>query len=327
VRINDLQEDLRSAATSELREDPLIESVSFNSDDYPESERSDAYQMIVAGPARLTALSQPFYARIDGFIAGPVRFHYVEAVPHRFERSRLKIAMDSADYLVVQHVIEGAVEGDCDGKPLNAPAGSVYCLDFRQPSLLVEKGRTRLHFVTVNRQVALDRLGDIGLLHGAVFSQERAAAYISHLEKTYGKLATMRRSHVRGVVNETLDELAALFCQLVPATAETLLERAKAHVARRLGSRDLTPEGVATALGVSRSQLYLLFRDSGGVSKYIWNQRLEHLHAALSTPSERRSLTELSLDFGFTSQAHLSSLFRKSYGEAPSRVRQRTRAV
>ncbi len=310
-------------ATAGLHVDSLVPSVSFNSDDFPEGERSSAYQTIVAGPARLTPLAEPFYARITGFIAGPVRFHYVEAVPHRFERSRLKIGMDSADYLVIQHVIQGAVEGDCDGRPLNAPEGSVYCLDFRQPSLLIEQSPTRLHFVTVNRQVALDRLGDIRLLHGAVFGQAEAAAYVGHLEKTYPKLATMRRGEVRGVVNETLDELGALFSKLVPGTAESLLARAKAHVARRLGSRDLTPEGVASALGVSRSQLYLLFRDCGGVARYIWDQRLQHLHAALTTPCESRPLTELALDFGFTSQAHLSSMFRKVYGEPPSRVRQR----
>jgi AraC-like DNA-binding protein len=316
------EKDLTPELVSTTNEDPLIARVSFNSDDYPEVERSNAYQSIVAGPAHLTPLAEPFYARITGFVAGPVRFHYVEAVPHRFERSLLKIAMDSADYLVIQHLIEGEVEGNCAGKPLNAPKGSVYCLNFRQPSFLIEKSRTRLHFVTVSRQVAFDRFGDLRKLHGAVFGKDAATSYASHLERVYSRLDKTHRSEVGGLVSETLSELDKLFAEIVSVTPEAVLERAKRYIAMRLGSRDLTPESVASALGVSRSQLYILFRHCGGVAKYIWSQRLQHVHTALMLPSEERTLTELAIDFGFMNQAHLSSLFRKVYGEAPSRMRQ-----
>jgi len=317
-----VEQGLLSEAASKSGEDPPIPTMAFNSDDYPEAERSNAYQSIVGGPAHLVPLAEPFYARITGFVAGPVRFHYVEAIPHRFERSLLKIAMDSADYLAVQHVIEGEVEGHCDGKPFHAPEGSVYCLNFRQPSLLIEKRQTRLHFVTVNRLAAVDRFGDVRALHGAVSSKEQAASYIRFLEQTYPRLDKIRQSEVSGLVSETLGELDKLFGEIASTTPENLFERAKVHIALRLGSRDLTPESIASALGVSRSQLYIPFRGCGGVAKYIWSQRLQRVHAALIVPSEERTLTELAMDFGFMSQAHLSSLFRKVYGQAPSRVRQ-----
>ena len=304
--------------------DAPIARAEFDSDAYPEAERSAAYQQVVGAPARLTPQSAHFHARIVGYVAGPVRFHSVEASPHLFERSALKISLDSADYLAVQHLVEGEVEGDCDGRPVHAVAGDVYVMNFRQPITLLEKADTRLNFVTVNRSVADVEWGDLSRLHGMVVRGERAAAYARYLEEVYPRLPHTCRSGVRPLVAETLRELTRLFgLQPAEPAAPTLEARAKAHIEDRLADRDLTPDGVARALEVSRSQLYVPFRAEGGVAKYIWGRRLAQVHAALMLPGDRRNLTQLAYDYGFSNQAHLSSLFRRTFGLPPSRVRQK----
>ena len=245
--------------------DPLLARLEFNSDLYPEAERSAAYQQEVAGPATLTPQSSHFHARIVGYVAGPVRFHAVDASPHLFERTALKAAMDSADYLAIQHVIEGEVEGDCDGKPIHAVAGSVYIMNFRQPMTLLEKADTQLHFVTVNRTAAIAQFGDLAKLHGRVFDANEAASYIRFLEAVYPELALTRKSGVRALVSETLSELMRLFgLEAVLAPPPTLGEQARAYIEDHLAARELTPESVAKALEVSRSRLLPTVSGGGG---------------------------------------------------------------
>jgi AraC-like DNA-binding protein len=130
----------------------------------------------------------------------------------------------------------------------------------------------------------------------------------------------------RALVEETLSEMAILFGRNganSPRLPADMRARAVAHINQHLASRSLNPETVANSLRVSRSQLYELFAETGGVSKYIWTRRLAEVHAALTRGSETRSLTELAYDHGFANPAHLSSLFRRTYGFPPSRLRQR----
>ena len=100
------------------------------------------------------------------------------------------------------------------------------------------------------------------------------------------------------------------------------LARALSYIEQNLASHLLTPHAVARAARVSRSTLYRLFRGSGGVSRAIWQARLNHAWRALSSPDDTRSIGAVAYDLGFLSEAHFCRAFRHAFGISPGSLRQ-----
>jgi AraC-like DNA-binding protein len=100
------------------------------------------------------------------------------------------------------------------------------------------------------------------------------------------------------------------------------LARATSFIEQNLGSHELTPKAVADAIHVSRSTLYRLFGGSGGVSRYIWQARLERAWSVLSSSDEARQIGEIAFDLGFLSEAHFCHAFRNAFGISPGSLRQ-----
>lgn len=100
------------------------------------------------------------------------------------------------------------------------------------------------------------------------------------------------------------------------------LARAMSYIEQNLASHLLTPQAVARAAHVSRSTLYRLFRGSGGVSRAIWQTRLNHAWRALSSPQDSRSIGAVAFDLGFLSEAHFCRAFRHAFGISPGGLRQ-----
>jgi AraC-like DNA-binding protein len=99
----------------------------------------------------------------------------------------------------------------------------------------------------------------------------------------------------------------------------------QAYIEKNLGDRQLSPESVGEAQRISRTQLYAAFEAEGGIARYIWRRRLAHVSAALRDQNDRRSLSDLASDYGFSDQAQLAKQFKRAYGETASNVR-RSRA-
>jgi AraC-like DNA-binding protein len=99
------------------------------------------------------------------------------------------------------------------------------------------------------------------------------------------------------------------------------LERARQAIRRHLRSARLGPELLCRELGMSRSQLYRLFQQQGGVARTIQQYRLTAVYAALSDPLERRPVAAIAEDFGFYDASAFSRTFRNTFGAAPREVR------
>lgn len=109
----------------------------------------------------------------------------------------------------------------------------------------------------------------------------------------------------------------------VPEIAERALElKAKTFIKNRLDHPALGPEDVAAAMGLSRSALYRLFRESGGIAHYIREQRLRRCFADLVSGRGRDvQVAEIAWRWGFADAAHFSRLFRERFGCTPSEAR------
>lgn len=100
-----------------------------------------------------------------------------------------------------------------------------------------------------------------------------------------------------------------------------LLERARQIIRRNIHAPDLGPEELCRQLGVSRSRLYRLFENLGGVSSYIRRQRLLQAHAALSDIGNARHIRQIAESVGFTDASGFSRAFHAEFSHSPGDVR------
>jgi AraC-like DNA-binding protein len=93
-------------------------------------------------------------------------------------------------------------------------------------------------------------------------------------------------------------------------------------IRRRMTSARLTPDSLATEVGLSRSALYRLFETEGGVAREIQAIRLAHAREALRDPARRgESVAAIGAAHGFPDPAVFSRSFRRAYGMPPGAVR------
>lgn len=104
--------------------------------------------------------------------------------------------------------------------------------------------------------------------------------------------------------------------------------RARAHrlILDHIASPLLTPDRLCRMLGVSRSRLYRLFDDQGGVARYIQRQRLLAGLARLSDAADPSSIARIAERVGFADASGFSRAFRQEFGFSPSDARAAARA-
>ncbi len=96
-------------------------------------------------------------------------------------------------------------------------------------------------------------------------------------------------------------------------------EYVDAHCVRNLAIAELA--GIA---GCRSSRFNELFRNTTGMSPYrfVITTRLERARRLLASDGSR-SVSEIAIDCGFSSQSHLTDAYRNSFGETPGQTRRR----
>lgn len=98
--------------------------------------------------------------------------------------------------------------------------------------------------------------------------------------------------------------------------------RAEAAIREHVASARLGPSRVADLAGLSRSALYRLFEDEGGVATYIRRVRLDGVLADLSDPRKQGlQIAEIAARWGFHNVSAFNRTFRSAFGCAPGEVR------
>jgi AraC-like DNA-binding protein len=98
-------------------------------------------------------------------------------------------------------------------------------------------------------------------------------------------------------------------------------ERVRQTVRRHLRTPTLGPRTLCRLVGMSRSNLYRLFEDIGGVAHYIQRERLLEAHSLLSNPATTKSISVIAEDLCFADASSFSRTFRREFGHSPSEVR------
>lgn len=106
------------------------------------------------------------------------------------------------------------------------------------------------------------------------------------------------------------------------AIATTRRETVRRIVDANLRNASLGAEFLCREAGMSRSQLYRLLENEGGVTRYIQLRRLRQSMAELSDPENSRSVSALARVLCFEDPSSFSRAFKKAFGLSPMETRQ-----
>ena len=106
-----------------------------------------------------------------------------------------------------------------------------------------------------------------------------------------------------------------------PQINVTLLERVRQAVRRHLRSPSLGPDKLCREAATSRSQLYRLLENEGGVAAYIQRRRLSESFAILCDTSNNFPISLIAETLCFADASSFSRAFRREFGMRPSDVR------
>jgi AraC-like DNA-binding protein len=101
----------------------------------------------------------------------------------------------------------------------------------------------------------------------------------------------------------------------------TLMERVRQAVHRNLRSPSLGPAKLCSEAATSRSQLYRLLEDEGGVARYIQRRRLAESFSMLCDIESGLPIAKIAEALCFSDASAFSRAFRREFGMSPRDVR------
>ena len=223
----------------------------------------------------------------------------------------------------------------CTGTHLAQTAGTEIEVPAKVPflwSLGQEFLHERTHVDRVQFFLARDAFRDIApLLDGALGSTldtplghllgdymmalERRLSVVT--EADLSRLTTAVGAMVAAAVSPSTDRVAVARAQIDVGRKE----RVRQAVRRHLRTPTLGPTNLCRLVGMSRSNLYRLFENTGGVARYIQRERLLEAHAVLTDPTTTESISAIAEDLCFADASSFSRTFKREFGHSPGEMR------
>ncbi|AIQ89323.1 hypothetical protein MCBMB27_00903 [Methylobacterium phyllosphaerae] len=275
-------------------------------------------------------------------------YHHLGAIVLAVERGSARIVARTPQRVVAQmldHVVlrvhsPGPVQVEAADWADRAGSGDLVLFDLAQPVRLAIPAGTSVTVVVARRRL-VDAIADGSVPRGQVLRGRREP------------LVRLLSGHLRDLADTLGAATPAQLTELVPATlalCRIAVAAAAGHdrdqksddgsaVARDgpnplgLAVRRYIEAHVATVdvpalrgqFGLSRSALYHLFTDAGGVHAYIRRRRLARAARELAEPGlgRRPKLARLAHECGFSGPQVFSRAFRRQFGISPMQVEPR----
>jgi AraC-like DNA-binding protein len=112
-------------------------------------------------------------------------------------------------------------------------------------------------------------------------------------------------------------------CEASGSERCTLEDRVRSYIEEHLSDPDLSLEGIARSLNVSKRSLHRAVRDgSDSLHELIWHARLQRCRDDLLAPAKSHlSIGEIAHSWGFKNLTHFSRAFRQHFGTSARDLR------
>ncbi|KPQ25541.1 MAG: AraC family protein [Halomonas sp. HL-48] len=305
-----------------------IPSTCFDSDDFEPQDRFDAWRTNIAPVFDVEPLDKtgmkPFRSRVDVYQLHDIMLGNVFTRSQRFHQAH---PSERVDHILVQVHRSGGYKGKLDGEMTHVLPGCVSVIDLARP-LDTRSNDTDIINVMLPREHFDRHPAFLDAAHGMVLSSGRGRFLADYLESLMLRLPTIECREASDIADITSNMILACAYhdveaqQAVSSELDVLArERVKRIIENCLASPQLTPDWLCLKAGLSRANLYRLFSTEGGVVRYIQYRRMARVRRCLEDTKEHRTIGELAEQYGFTSQAHFSRRFKKTFHLLPGEVR------
>ncbi len=270
----------------------------------------------------------PFRADLTSFVLGPVLLGSTRASAQRFRRTVDTIARSSVDHIILQLYVRGGYDGVAGQRRMQVRPGDICLFDLAQT---LETRATSFENVTmvIPRPKLAAYLPSLEALHGLVIPGTEVAGVLigRHLQALVDLAPSMMQSECEMAVEASIGLITACLRAEVqrselsnsPGEEGDRLIRIKQHIEARLGEATLSGESILRHFGLSRSVLYRLFAQHGGVEVYIRRRRLHRAFFDLTAPGRRSK--DVARRWHLGSVASFHQAFKAAYGITPRMAR------
>lgn len=252
-------------------------------------------------------------------------FGRVTAQGQTFFRDNKKIASDSLDHFIVQVFLKGG------GPVQNGPTvqnGDLFVIDMARLHERVSYPFTNLSFIIPrDRDPSLSHI--LERLHNKTLPGKHPLVAMIRRQMTqlwdYQDNFTIAQMEL--AMENTVDLIKATLNQSNPASCEATYNASPAlghairdYIEQNLG-RALEVEHLAARFQISRAQLYRMFTQHSGISRYVQERRLMMAYRMLLQKGNSLSIFSIAASCGFKSESHFSNSFRTRFGRTAQEVR------
>ncbi|MFJ4690092.1 helix-turn-helix domain-containing protein [Streptomyces sp. NPDC088766] len=263
---------------------------------------------------------------------GRLRVATVDGGPLSVRRSPRLIGPDDDQLLVVTLLVAGVAGFEQDGREADLSPGEIVFCDTARPLRMTfpQPFRTK-SLLLPRRLLGLDE-SDLRRLTAAPLRPDTTVG--SLLAPFLGRLvdtaATYPPSTGEALARHVVDLLTVLVGERLhqeradaSGESRTLLPRIQTFIDLHLADPDLTPDAIARAHRISVRYLHKLFQAEGvTVGRWIQRRRLQECRRELARrEAAARTIAATARQWGFTSAAHFSRVFRDAYGLSPAEWR------
>lgn len=294
----------------------MSEYFSFNSDSLPDQEAFRAYALLYENGSDVSRGEGDFRAEVRAW-----RFEGVLLFERRLSgvvHSRAaRVATDGIDNVVLTLVLSGRVVGGDASGFAEAVEGDIYVMDTMRPSR-TEFVSAHVLTASVSRAVIEAARGTASGFHGRLLTAPRNLILADFLRSLARNGDALDQEAQRGLSRAFIHILASVEDKGVRAGSEArLLDYLRRDDVERMITDNLADPSLSVATlsrgnGMSRSALYRLFEDYGGVAQLIQRRRLDGVRRMLDN-REAASWATMALMFGFVDEVQMNRQFLETY--------------
>ncbi|HWH26192.1 MAG TPA: helix-turn-helix domain-containing protein [Pseudolysinimonas sp.] len=289
-------------------------------------------------PLQVTSDSpDTFSGRLRNLMLDNIHVSEVTASRHTVERTPALIARGDPPYykinlqiagtgLLIQDNREAVLQpGDLAIYDTDRPYSLVFDDNFSVVVVMFPRHLLEVPAAVVGEMTAVRIKGDQGL--GQV-----VAPFLAQFANNLGQFGPATSARLANTALDLVSTMVVEELDLEGSTGDphrTLMHQIHAYIEAHLGSTDLGPASIAAAHFISTRHLHALFREQDTtVSSWIRARRLEHCRRDLVDPMQgSRPVALVAARWGFVDAAHFSRVFKATFGQSPSELRQTSRSV
>ncbi|WP_443068697.1 helix-turn-helix domain-containing protein [Streptomyces sp. NBC_01361] len=263
---------------------------------------------------------------------GHLKVATVEGGPLWVRRTPQLIARGEEEYLVVKLLVRGVAMVEQDAREGHLHPGEIVFCDLTRPMRM-----EFLHPFQTKSLVLPRRLLDLGesdlqrLTATPISPDTTLGSLLSpFLTQLVDTAETYPSATGEVLARHIVDLLTVLAGERLhqevgdtPSAARVLLPRIQGFIDQHLADPDVTPEVIARAHQISVRYLHRLFEtEDVTVGRWIQRRRLQECRRELARgQAAGRTIAAVAHQWGFTSAAHFSRVFRAAYGMSPAEWR------